>query len=101
VNSGIESAARRAGVQKLHGLLLSFVARAESLALKRLQHWAPARWSNGPRFIHAESFGGWDGDGVAGGQQAGEECCESEERGGSTAEQLQSQVLMSRHAGRA
>jgi hypothetical protein len=30
----------------------------------------------------AESFGGWDGDGVAGGQQAGEECAESEERGG-------------------
>jgi hypothetical protein len=29
-----------------------------------------------------ESFGGWDGDGVAGGQQAGEECAESEERGG-------------------
>ena len=31
----------------------------------------------------AESFGGWDGDGVEGGQQAGEECAESEERGGS------------------
>ena len=30
----------------------------------------------------AESFGGWDGDGVAGRQQAGEECAESEERGG-------------------
>ena len=30
----------------------------------------------------AESCGGWDGDGVAGGQQAGEECAESEERGG-------------------
>ena len=30
----------------------------------------------------AESFGGWDGDGVAGGQQAGEECAESEQRGG-------------------
>src|SRR3984957_3496862 len=30
----------------------------------------------------AESFGGWDGDGVAGGQQAGEECAESEEGGG-------------------
>src|ERR1700728_3649326 len=29
----------------------------------------------------AESFGGWDGDGVAGGQQAGEDCAESEERG--------------------
>lgn len=29
----------------------------------------------------AESFGGWDGDGVAGGQQAGEECAESEEGG--------------------
>src|SRR6202167_6098034 len=29
-----------------------------------------------------ESFGGWDGDGVAGWQQAGEECAESEERGG-------------------
>ena len=30
----------------------------------------------------AESFGGWDGDGVACWQQAGEECAESEERGG-------------------
>ena len=30
----------------------------------------------------AESFGGWDGDGVAGGQKAGEECAESEERSG-------------------
>jgi hypothetical protein len=30
----------------------------------------------------AESFGGWDGDGVAGGQQAGEDGAESEERGG-------------------
>lgn len=30
----------------------------------------------------AESFGGWDGDGAAGGQQAGEQCTESEERGG-------------------
>src|SRR2546430_9243253 len=30
----------------------------------------------------AESFGGWDSDGVAGGQQAGEECAESEERSG-------------------
>ena len=30
----------------------------------------------------AESFGGWDGDGLAGGQQTGEECAESEERGG-------------------
>jgi hypothetical protein len=33
----------------------------------------------------AESFGAWDGDGVAGRQQAGEECAKSEERGGSTA----------------
>ena len=32
--------------------------------------------------LTAESFGGWNGDGVAGGQQAGEECAESEERGG-------------------
>jgi hypothetical protein len=30
----------------------------------------------------AESFGGRDGAGVAGGQQTGEECAESEERGG-------------------
>jgi hypothetical protein len=30
----------------------------------------------------AESFGGWDGDGVAGGQQASEECAEGEQRGG-------------------
>src|SRR5271167_1245014 len=30
----------------------------------------------------AESFGGWDADGVACWQQAGEECAESEERGG-------------------
>ena len=30
----------------------------------------------------AESFGGWDGDCVAGGQQAGEERAESEQRGG-------------------
>ena len=30
----------------------------------------------------AESFGGWDGDGVAGGHQAGEDGGESEERGG-------------------
>jgi hypothetical protein len=30
----------------------------------------------------AESLGGWDGDGMAGGQQAGEECAESKERGG-------------------
>src|SRR5580700_6874620 len=30
----------------------------------------------------AESFCGWDSDGVAGGQQAGEECAESEERSG-------------------
>src|ERR1700722_13862873 len=29
-----------------------------------------------------ESFSGWDADGVACGQQAGEECAESEERGG-------------------
>jgi hypothetical protein len=29
-----------------------------------------------------ESFGGWDGEIVAGGQKAGEECAESEERGG-------------------
>src|SRR5438046_964892 len=30
----------------------------------------------------AESFSGWDADGVACWQQAGEECAESEERGG-------------------
>jgi O-acetyl-ADP-ribose deacetylase (regulator of RNase III) len=30
----------------------------------------------------AESFGGWDGGGVAGGQQAGEDCAEREERSG-------------------
>jgi hypothetical protein len=30
----------------------------------------------------AESFGGWNGDGVANGQQAGEKCAKSEERGG-------------------
>ncbi len=36
----------------------------------------------GHALFRAESFGGWDGDGVAGGQQAGEECAESEERGG-------------------
>ena len=30
----------------------------------------------------AESFGGWDGDGVAGGQQASKERAESEERSG-------------------
>jgi len=30
----------------------------------------------------AQSLGGWDGDGVAGGQQAGEECAESEEGSG-------------------
>ena len=29
-----------------------------------------------------ESFGGWDGDGVAGGPQAGEECAESDEGSG-------------------
>src|SRR5580698_5709946 len=36
----------------------------------------------GHALFMAESFGGWDGDGVAGGQQAGEECAESEERSG-------------------
>src|SRR5215813_9465193 len=36
----------------------------------------------GPALFIAESFGGWDGDGVAGGQQAGEECTESEKAGG-------------------
>src|ERR1700722_17490487 len=32
--------------------------------------------------FRAESIGGWDGDGVEGGQQAGEERAESEQRGG-------------------
>ena len=32
-----------------------------------------------PTLFIAESFGGWDGDGVAGGQQAGEQCAKSEE----------------------
>ena len=36
----------------------------------------------GHALFMAESFSGWHGDGVAGGQQAGEECAESEERGG-------------------
>src|SRR5882757_2696903 len=36
----------------------------------------------GHALFTAESFGGWDGDGVAGWQQAGEECAESEQRGG-------------------
>src|SRR5580658_7076261 len=35
----------------------------------------------GPALFIAKSFSGWDGDGVAGGQQAGEECAESEQRG--------------------
>jgi hypothetical protein len=37
---------------------------------------------NGHPLLIAESFGGWNSDGVARGQQAGEECAESEERGG-------------------
>ena len=36
----------------------------------------------GHGLLIAESFGGRDGDGVAGGQQAGEDGAESEERGG-------------------
>jgi len=32
--------------------------------------------------VITESFGGWDGDGVACGEQAGYECAEGEERGG-------------------
>ena len=42
----------------------------------------PRSGQMGHALFIAESFGGWDGDGVAGGQQAGEECAESEERGG-------------------
>ena len=36
----------------------------------------------GDDLFMTESFGGWDGDGVAGGPQAGEECAESEEGSG-------------------
>src|SRR5215472_5403834 len=36
----------------------------------------------GHALFMAESFGGWDGGGVASGQQAGEECAESEEGSG-------------------
>src|SRR3984957_16120467 len=39
------------------------------------------RIAKSPLF-RAESIGGWDGDGVEGGQQAGEERAESEQRGG-------------------
>ena len=35
-----------------------------------------------PTLFIAESLGGWDGDGVAGGQQAGEQCAKREESGG-------------------
>src|SRR5580700_1529437 len=42
----------------------------------------PRSGQMGHSLFVAESFGGWDGDGVAGGQQAGEECAESEERSG-------------------
>jgi hypothetical protein len=37
---------------------------------------------DGNALFTAESLCGWDGDGVAGGQQAGEQCAESEQRGG-------------------
>src|SRR5215471_3099241 len=36
----------------------------------------------GDDLFMTESFGGWDGDGAAGGPQAGEECAESEEGSG-------------------
>src|ERR1700688_984732 len=42
----------------------------------------PRSGQMGHALFIAESFGGWDGDGVAGGQQAGQECAEREERGG-------------------
>jgi hypothetical protein len=38
----------------------------------------PRSGQMGHALFIAESFGGWDGDGVTGGQQAGEECAESE-----------------------
>jgi hypothetical protein len=50
--------------------------------LKALSTKLPCISQMGHVLFVAESFGGWDGDGVAGGQQAGEECAESEERGG-------------------
>src|SRR6266852_6044953 len=44
--------------------------------------WHPRSGQMGHASFIAESFGGCDDGGVAGGQQAGEECAESEERGG-------------------
>src|SRR5271157_2210277 len=43
---------------------------------------APRSGQMGHALFIAESFSGWDADGVACWQQAGEECAESEERGG-------------------
>src|SRR6202050_5042233 len=42
----------------------------------------PRSGQTGHASFIAESFGGWDGDGVASGQQAGEKRAKSEERGG-------------------
>jgi hypothetical protein len=36
----------------------------------------------GHALLIAQSFGGWDGNGVTGGDEAGQERAESEERGG-------------------
>src|SRR5258708_38536627 len=42
----------------------------------------PALWSNRTRLFIAESFGGWDGHGVAGREQAGGGGAGGEKRGG-------------------
>ena len=69
-------------ISAIRGPLMCRVGlRTNLLALLR----RPALWSSGQlgqALFITESFGGWDGDGVAGGQQAGEECAESEECSG-------------------
>ena len=64
---------RRQSIRNTDQLLLD-----ERIALKSLPQTGGAL----ANLFITESFGGWNGDGVAGGQQAGEECAESEERGG-------------------
>jgi len=52
--------------------------------VKQSPYRALVFWLMGHALFTAESFGRWNGDGVAGGQQAGEERAESKERGRST-----------------
>jgi hypothetical protein len=47
---------------------------------KQPGRWLPRNWDT--LLFIAESFGGCNGGGVAGGQQAGEECADGEQRGG-------------------